>query len=68
MKAQKKAVLRQTETAVNQLHNESYLQTALLSRAREQIGRLLLFENPNWQKLELILRQYVDLKLKGVMR
>jgi len=65
----KKAAASTTATK-NELHEKSYLKTALLSRASVQIGCLLLCLNENdksnWQRFETMLRNYIDLKLNEV--
>ena len=69
----KKAVALTTATK-NKLHNEVYLKAALLSRAKEQIGHLLLYlqitpetdRQVYWQQFETSLREYLDLRLSGL--
>jgi len=67
----KKAVLRLTGTAAkNELHRKPYLKTAPPSSLKIKIGQLLfrLNENDksNWQRLETMLRNYIDLKFNEV--
>ena len=63
MKAEIKKAVAPATARTNEQHNKAYLRTALLS---SQIGQLLLFDKPNWQDFEIILREYINLKLNEV--
>ena len=58
----KKAVALTTATK-HKLQNESSRNADLLSILKIKIGELLLFDNPNWQKIESALRKYYEVQL-----
>lgn len=70
MNAQSETAALQQTAVKNELHSEAYLKAAPLSSLKIKIGQLLfrLNENDksNCQRLETMLRNYIDLKLNEV--
>jgi hypothetical protein len=58
----KKAAVLQTTAIRNKLHCKPSQKAAELSSLKLKIGHLLLFSKSDWQKFDLSLRQYIDLK------